>query len=417
MKLKTQWKIAIAVCAMVIVVAGVSQFRHARRVAVLERYGRVEYDDADAAPTWLPERLRYSIPVTRNALVWYDARSGDFLSSAAVCELADLRYLRIRGQVTSAAALGDRLRGASQLYSIDVNAVGMTTADLQQLTAIPQLFSLTLRHARLDGVLGLSRLTKLHELVLYDCDLTPAGAADLSRCQQVRDLVLFDVAIRGGDLAFLRRLAALRRLGLVNCFWDTHNCNLMLPPSLSCFSARKSPLKDGDLAAFGGLPRLETIDLSETCVTGSGLAQLADCPALRNLGLRWMPLSSLAGLADVESLRCLSLYKSRPTPAAMVDLSSLRQLFALDLEGVPLTDDDTGHLMQLRGIGYLNLYPAKFSEDVVLRLFDAFPKRQLSVYTYGLSPEVRQRLRSLEARHVPDGLDSLPDGDWPIRYP
>ncbi|MGE5190908.1 MAG: protein kinase domain-containing protein [Deltaproteobacteria bacterium] len=116
-------------------------------------------------------------------------------------------------------------------------------------------------------------------------------------------------------------------------------------------------LNQSDIARLAKLPRLESLNLSDTRFTDSDIASLKSTTSLIHLDLQDTPLSDtgLVPLKNLPDLRSLQLSRTRITGAALEELASLGNLKELHLEGTPVHDRDLKHLQDLPQLETLSL--------------------------------------------------------------
>lgn len=97
---------------------------------------------------------------------------------------------------------------------------------------------------------------------------------------------------------------------------------------------------DETLVQIGGLPRLESLNVSYTKITDDGLANLAGLMELRSLRL-WNTRVTDTGFAKLRrltKLRSLSLAETRVTDAALRQMSCYPELQELNLSETQISD-------------------------------------------------------------------------------
>jgi hypothetical protein len=123
-------------------------------------------------------------------------------------------------------------------------------------------------------------------------------------------------------------------------------------------SLRDTMALDDDLKVVAKLPALENLDLTNTQVTGAGLAHLRGLRNLQHLGL-WNTKVDDAGLehlARLTKLQSLVLDGTRVTDAGLEHLAGLTHLEEwLGLTETGVTDAGLKHLERLTKLRNLNL--------------------------------------------------------------
>ena len=104
---------------------------------------------------------------------------------------------------------------------------------------------------------------------------------------------------------------------------------------LETLEANNSNLDDADLESLVNCTTLKKLTISDTSVTGAGLAFVAKLPQLINLGLDGLPIQddSVAALDSLTGLKRLYLGGTQVTDRGIASLASLTGLIGLGLEG------------------------------------------------------------------------------------
>ncbi len=108
---------------------------------------------------------------------------------------------------------------------------------------------------------------------------------------------------------------------------------------------------------LGRLPGLETVLLSDTSISRKGLAELSGLKKLRELGLDGSQVTDadLAPLAALTSLEELRLDGTKVTGSGMAHLSKLANLRDVSVTGTRVDDAGLAHLRGLTSLNYLSL--------------------------------------------------------------
>ncbi len=111
-------------------------------------------------------------------------------------------------------------------------------------------------------------------------------------------------------------------------------------PVTTIFLAGSENLKDEDLQLLSAFPRLQTLELSGTAISDSGLKHLARLKSLTYLGLIRTKitdagLKELVGLQNLEGIR---IGNTAITDAGLKDLAKLKNLKVVGLIGTQVTD-------------------------------------------------------------------------------
>jgi len=138
-------------------------------------------------------------------------------------------------------------------------------------------------------------------------------------------------------------------------FWDCH-------------------VDDKVLAQFAGFKKLESLNVFENPLNGSGFEHAA-CDGLSRLDLRGTHVNNgaLAHLAKLTSLRTLDLRYTSVTDAGMDEVAKLWSLRLLDLEGTAVSD---AGLLKLRGLSsmrWIRVEHTKITREGMNKLKTALP--------------------------------------------
>jgi hypothetical protein len=141
----------------------------------------------------------------------------------------------------------------------------------------------------------------------------------------------------------------------------------------------ESSVNDSRLADLEGLTRLRSLGLHKTRVGDKGLANLKGLPALRSL---WLNRSALtdAGLAHLEhrtDLEALALRETSVTDAGLVHLKGLINLKSLFLGGTQITDAGLVHLTGLKRLQSLEVGNTRVSDAGLRELQEALPNLKI----------------------------------------
>jgi hypothetical protein len=269
----------------------------------LERWG----------PTWLDligaDRYRRRIVAARVRLPDgdYDTRSAhEHLRSLS--PLSNLKYLFLEGPSLTHDVAG-ALGGLHQLGILNINSGEVLPGAIDALAAalreMPRLRVLCISPGFAYSENGDGSLASDAQMC-HEC-LTAVGKAT-----QLEYLRLLNITIRAESLACLASLTNLKLLSLGA--FDRMADEPTAPPLLSQLPALRrleavdvdselglsggSDIGDHDLRYLACLPRLKSLSLGDTKVTGAGLAELASLESLEELYLQGEVVSS----AGVESL-------------------------------------------------------------------------------------------------------------------
>ncbi|MGE0537051.1 MAG: hypothetical protein AB7O68_18910 [Pirellulales bacterium] len=115
---------------------------------------------------------------------------------------------------------------------------------------------------------------------------------------------------------------------------------------------RKSRVEDANLTVLRGFAELESLNLTGTMVTGSGLAELAKPDALRKLNLSATKVSDddLDFVVALHKVTELQLSGTPITDAGLQKLASLQELEVLAIDNTAITDEGLATLLQMSSL-------------------------------------------------------------------
>jgi hypothetical protein len=190
-------------------------------------------------------------------------------------------------------------------------------------------------------------------------------------------------------------VAAIRRLG-GKVLYDYQRPNPGRPNVFDPNAAPKDPkgfhsvvmvdlrgtkASDDDLKCIRKLPDLENLDLTDTRITGAGLAQLRGLKKLAVLGL-WKTQVDDEGLKYLSSsanLWQLVLDETKVTDSGLAQLENLTNLEEwLGLTDTRVTDEGLKHLERLTKLRSLNLRRTRVTAAGVAKLRTALPNTAIS---------------------------------------
>ena len=234
---------------------------------------------------------------------------------------------------------------AGQEYStdeknLDLQGMGLTDADIQDLKYMVNLYSLNLRENNITDVSCLTELPRLESLQLSDNSIT-----DLSPLADMTELI--DLYVNGNDITDLSPLAEMTQMRYI----DVGN-----NPNLT------------DLSPLSGMTELENINFQNVPVTDFSF--LSGMTELENLNFNAVPAGAdLSPLANLSKVKSLYIQGSDAPIGDLSFLSGMTGLQDLYIYGVfeELTLPDLSGLTQLT---MLQIYP---STDYVLPEVDLSP--------------------------------------------
>ena len=225
---------------------------------------------------------------------------------------------------------------AGQEYStdeknLDLQGMGLTDADIQDLKYMVNLYSLNLRENNITDVSCLTELPRLESLQLSDNSIT-----DLSPLADMTELI--DLYVDGNDITDLSPLAEMTQMRYI----DVGN-----NPNLT------------DLSPLSGMTKVEYLNLSNI-PAGTDLSPLTNLTSVKNLNIQSPEasigdLSFLSGMTGLQEIYIYGIFESLTLP----NLSGLKNLTTLQLNPASdytLPELDLSPLEGVTGLQSLTLY-------------------------------------------------------------
>ena len=225
---------------------------------------------------------------------------------------------------------------AGQEYStdeknLDLQGMGLTDADIQDLKYMVNLYSLNLRENNITDVSCLTELPRLESLQLSDNSIT-----DLSPLADMTALI--DLYVDGNDITDLSPLAEMTQMRYI----DVGN-----NPNLT------------DLSPLSGMTKVEYLNLSNI-PAGTDLSPLTNLTSVKNLNIQSPEasigdLSFLSGMTGLQEIYIYGIFESLTLP----NLSGLKNLTTLQLNPASdytLPELDLSPLEGVTGLQSLTLY-------------------------------------------------------------
>ena len=276
--------------------------------------------------------------------------------------------LSLRDRLCDASAVNRHWRDCKTAWtSLYLEDGDTAVAAIVQRIVVCSLESLTCWGDLTDaGLLHLSGLTQLRELLLSCITFTDSGLQHLATLKQLRSLAIPDGIISNKGLRHVASLEHLEHLNLTGCSGFTVRGLGRVTRALvrlQHLDLTDWHLTDGELTYLGSrLPiHLLRLNLSGSFrLQGPGLKVLS----VRLVHLQHLDMQRCRGLtargwqhvARMTHLRHLSLQHCRPiTAAGWRDLSSLTHLQHLDVAACGLVDTDLQHLSSLRELQHLDI--------------------------------------------------------------
>jgi Leucine-rich repeat (LRR) protein len=262
--------------------------------------------------------------------------------------MTSLKVLRFHVHLPTPARLAAvaELKGPAALdFTIGPPAKGLSFAEIYApLRGMPNIRSLLLYLNGPDSDAALAvvgTFANLQQLDLQEAKLTDASLAHLAPLKNLRELNLARCGITDAGMANLKPLVGLQKLDLSGAI-VTDACRTTLQGmvdlrELTIVNSGIGDAKgfgDATLEVIGGLPHLESLNISGNDITDAGLAHLVGLKNLRELyvgGCEKVTDQGLVSLGKITSLQVLSLNRTPVTEKGMPFLVGLRNLRELGL--------------------------------------------------------------------------------------
>jgi len=194
----------------------------------------------------------------------------------------------------------DKVLFSNDLWNITSFTIPEGSMNLQDITKLPYLKSLTISDQTLDTVSFLAALTYLEELTITDCHLS------------------------ANELEIIAALPSLQRLTLSDCSLSTI-AGLQNAQNLVYLDLSNNTIRN--LTPLASMPKLQVLDLNHNAVTA--VTELSVLQQLETLDVSYNSLISVEPISSCQSLQNLNISHNKIT-----DLSSLTQLPGLKVLNV-----------------------------------------------------------------------------------
>ena len=262
------------------------------------------------------------------------------------------------------------LRDDGEPSAADVRGAVRAMAELPQLEQIVVAFdsNWALEGTDLRAIAECQRLT---ELSLWGDAVSDDSLQAISQIAGLRVLELSYTRVTDRGLGQLRALGHLEQLGLSGL--EITGEEVSWPPSLKKIDLSDSAISSSGLATLADCRYLEQLNLMDTHVTDAGLAHLSSLPKLRRLSLDRTPITDdgLAHLGKLPFLRELSLSRVKISSDGAKHLKNLPSLESLDLSGTFVD----GEFTWPAGLIHVNLDDSCITDKGLQRLAEC-PKLQ-----------------------------------------
>jgi hypothetical protein len=151
-------------------------------------------------------------------------------------------------------------------------------------------------------------------------------------------------------------------------------------PNLRWVTLTGETATDARLAAIHP-PRLRSLLLTETKITGTGLAHVAALKSLEQLYIRDQPIADadLKLLGALPQLEHLELSTTGTSDTGLKHIATLKKLTWLEIVDNPVTDTGLNHLVGLKELGMLKLTQTKVTKAGAQKLKQALPRCDIEV--------------------------------------
>jgi internalin A len=252
-----------------------------------------------------------------------------------------------------------RLKGLTQLRSLELQCAQITDAGLESLKGLTQLQTLNLEwtHVTDAGLEHLKGLVQLRSLSLNATQVTDAGLKCLEGMNRLQDLDLERVRVTDPGLQCLEGLRQLQQLNLAHSeVAGAGLAHLVGLDNLKKLDLQWSKLTDAGLQHIERMKQLQDLNLAGSKITDAGLERLRGMTQLQSLDLSCTQIANqgLDALKGLNQLQELRLGRTQVTDAGLERLKSLPRLQKLDLGNTQISDTGLGHIEgmgQLRELG------------------------------------------------------------------
>lgn len=354
-----------------------------RRAAILDLLahgGALEFDGLDGVIT-APGSLPEEIPAVRNLTIrgrewpelngpellgllarvgpvrnglWLEAievNADDLTRVGRLESLVDLRILVVGD--CSLADPGD-LAPFRQLRQAGFPRTNLSDQGVRRLAALPNVRILDVAETQItdDGLLALAGLPYRQLVLRGNARLTDRSLTRLAANKELESLTLSGTGVTDGTLEQFAGHPCLNGLYLAD-----------------------TPITDKGLDAIVRIPRLNYLALNDTRVTAHGVLKLAALP-LHDLwlnDLRCVDDDVLWRIAEIRTLKNLSLTRTAITDRGIQELRRLPELRLLFLTGTHLSDDAVASLAECRQLRTVFLVDTPITPPACGRLRELLP--------------------------------------------
>ncbi|MEZ6054019.1 MAG: hypothetical protein R3B91_01370 [Planctomycetaceae bacterium] len=261
-----------------------------------------------------------SMPHLEKLILLYNSNSISDNALESIGKITTLKVLDLRGCVRISDVGLAHLSGLTNLVDLRLKTSGVSDEGVAHLEPLKKLRVLHLEQTRVtgEGLAALSGMTDLTELNLYNTQVDDEGLSHLSEMSKLKWLRLRDTATLGTGLASLEKSR----------------------DSLQTLDMSESFVDDSGLAEIAKFPNLESLNLWAGTFTGDGLNQITSLTKLKELNLQSTDVSddTLDIVAQLSSLENLNLMETRISSAGLAKLHGLKNLKSINLANTDVDD-------------------------------------------------------------------------------
>jgi hypothetical protein len=211
-------------------------------------------------------------------------------------------------------------------------------------------------------LLGESRMQGLEPIESIRLYETPVTALEFVSKTNVQELHALKCRVSDSSVVLISEMESLQRLGLSPAVGDRHY-PANFPDTLA--------------QAVSGLPNLELIRLRNFELSPEVLNHFSSSRSLREITFLECRVAGVKQLAELKSLRALSIDTLSDGPGLLNEISKLTQLTELDVDlfALKVNDEELQVLSHLRGLKSLglNLMYTDVTQDGIDKLKKALP--------------------------------------------
>jgi hypothetical protein len=296
---------------------------------------------------------------------------------AILDSLSDIGELAMRGPSVTDAVI-EKLRPFHVLQSLSLVEAKITPASYHVFPTLPELHELYLGNIAVndEALAAVAQCHKLKNLHLVTLPITDEGMANLGKMPALEQLELNELDKLGsagfahlGDCHSLKQIYAGGFTILSGMVEGMGRCK-----SLEVVALPNSNLRDAEVAPLSALPKLRSLDLSASRVTGSVFAAWPARPLMIALNLGEAPGVDDAALKNIEHAfpkleeLDVKLAASGISTAGGAALAHLHNLRTLHINGEGLNDEMTAQIAHCDALTFLSIPSAKLTETGVAAL-------------------------------------------------